>query len=237
MWTTLRAADCGPLVVHVPYFINPATPEDDKHAFAIEILTEEMTRAAALGAAGVVTHFGDHRGSGAEAGRGQVVRVIKAVLAATPGEVRLLLENAAGEGGECGTRFDEIAQVIADCGADPRIGVCIDTAHSFAAGYDWREPGQTREIVDSLLRLFGRERLACFHLNDSKTVLGSGRDLHANLGKGEIGADCFATLCSLPELVDVPGILETPDKDPGARAADLSALLAWSGADGGGTER
>lgn len=230
MWTTLRDAACGPMVVHVPYFINPATPEEDKHAFAIEILVEELARARALGALGIVTHFGDHRGSGAEAGRRQVIAAVRAALAQSEGPTRLLLENAAGEGGECGTRFEELAMVLDELRADPRVGVCIDTAHSFASGYDWRTAAGTEALVGELLRLFGPERLACFHLNDSKTVIGSGRDLHANIGRGEIGADCFRTLMTLPALAEVPGILETPDKDPGAREADLAALLTWSDA-------
>lgn len=228
MWTTLRAEQIGPLVVHVPYYINLASPEADKHALAVEILAEELLRAAALGATGVITHFGDHRGAGADAGLKQVVAVVREALAESPGDVMLLLENAAGEGGECGTRFDELAAAIDALGADARVGVCVDTAHAFASGYDLRSSEAVAGTAGQLLRLFGRERLRCFHLNDSKTELGSGRDLHANIGRGEIGRTCFETLCQLPELADVPGILETPDKDAGAREADLALLRSWS---------
>lgn len=228
LWTTLREGGIGPLVVHVPYFINLASPDEGIHAAAVELLAEELRRADALGAAAVVTHFGDHRGSGDAAGLSRVVSAVRAALDAAPGRAMLLLENAAGEGGECGTRFEELAAVIDQLGDDPRLGVCLDTAHAFAAGYDIRRPEAARDLVGELLRLFGRDRLRCLHLNDSKAPLGARRDLHANIGDGEIGAACFEALCQMPELADLPGILETPDRTPGARAADLRQLLAWS---------
>ncbi|MGE5561349.1 MAG: deoxyribonuclease IV [Chloroflexota bacterium] len=228
MWTTLRAENISPLVVHVPYFINLASPEDDKHAFAVELLAEELQRAEALGAMGVVTHFGDHRGSGEEAGLRRVVAAVRGALSASPGKAMVLLENAAGEGGECGTRFEELAAAIALLEGDPRVGVCFDTAHAFAAGYDLRTPDAAVRLVGQVQALVGPERLRCFHLNDSKTPLGSRRDLHANIGHGEIGNACFEALCRHSAWAELPGILETPDKDPGARAADLALLAAWS---------
>lgn len=228
LWTTLRGGGIGPLVVHVPYYVNLASPDDSIYAASVAVLTEELRRAEALGAAAVVTHFGDHRGQGEAAGLARVVSAVRAALDAAPGRTMLLLENAAGEGGECGTRFEELAAAIDRLGDDPRLGICLDTAHAFAAGYDLRRPEAVRDLIQELLRLFGQGRLRCLHLNDSKTALGARRDLHANIGDGEIGAACFETLCQLPELADLPGILETPDKSPGARAADLRQLLAWS---------
>lgn len=228
LWTTLRDGDIGPLVVHVPYYVNLASPDDRIHTASVAVLTEELRRAEALGAAAVVTHFGDHRGSGEVAGLRRVVDALRSALDAAPGRAMVLLENAAGEGGECGTGFEELAAAIELLDAHPRLGICLDTAHAFAAGYDLRRAEAVRGLVQDLLRLFGRDRLRCLHLNDSKVPLAGRRDQHANIGAGEIGAVCFETLCQLPELADVPGILETPEKSAGARAADLRQLLEWS---------
>jgi deoxyribonuclease IV len=157
-----------------------------------------------------------------------VQRGLRRALEATEGStVKLLLENTAGAGGTMGVDFRELGQIIDAAGNDPRLGICVDTAHIFESGVDLR----TRKGIDEVLRELDagcdRDRLVMFHLNDSKTPLGSNRDRHENIGDGDLGEDAFRLLVNEPAFKDLPGILEVPGLDgKGPDKENLARLRA-----------
>ncbi|MGE5228819.1 MAG: deoxyribonuclease IV [Deltaproteobacteria bacterium] len=202
------------VVIHTIYLINLASENEDFYEKSVKSLCGAVTAAEQLGADAIVTHIGSHQGSGFAAGLERVQAALRAALAESEGSpVRLLLENTAGAGGTMGVDFRELGQIIDATGGDPRLGICVDTAHIFESGVDLR----SREGVDDLLRELdegcGRERLVMFHLNDSKTALGSNRDRHENIGDGDLGDDAFRLLVNEPAFADLPGILEVPGLD------------------------
>ncbi|HEX5641331.1 MAG TPA: deoxyribonuclease IV [Thermoleophilia bacterium] len=201
-------------VIHTIYLINLASENEDFYEKSVRSLCGAVTAAEQLGADAIVTHIGSHQGSGFAAGLERVQAALRTALAESEGSpVRLLLENTAGAGGTMGVDFRELGQIIDATGGDPRLGICVDTAHIFESGVDLRG----REGVDDLLRELdegcGRERLVMFHLNDSKTALGSNRDRHENIGDGDLGDDAFRLLVNEPAFADLPGILEVPGLD------------------------
>ncbi|MDD5646334.1 MAG: deoxyribonuclease IV [Candidatus Bipolaricaulis sp.] len=212
------------VAVHAIYLLNLATSDEALYERSVVTLVEEVERAAALGAACVVTHLGAHRGAGPEQGIERVVRAVGRALATTR-RIQLLLETSAGSGTTLGGRFEELAAIV-DGAADDRVGVCFDTCHAFAAGYDLR----TRRAVDATLRGFGRTvgrpLLRLVHLNDSAFALGSGRDRHEHLGRGAIGSR-LAAVVRHPALADVPFVLETPKTLDGRDDAD-EVNLRWA---------
>ena len=215
-------------VIHTIYLINLASENEDFYEKSVKSLCGAVTAAEQLGADAIVTHIGSHQGSGFAAGLERVQAALRAALAESEGSpVRLLLENTAGAGGTMGVDFRELGQIIDATGGDPRLGICVDTAHIFESGVDLR----TREGVDDLLRELdegcGRERLVMFHLNDSKTALGSNRDRHENIGDGDLGDDAFRLLVNEPAFADLPGILEVPGLDgQGPDRENLARLRA-----------
>jgi deoxyribonuclease-4 len=201
-------------VIHTIYLINLASENEDFYEKSVKSLCGALAAAEQLGADAIVTHIGSHQGSGFAAGLERVQAALRAALAESEDSpVRLLLENTAGAGGTMGVDFRELGQIVDAAGGDPRLGICVDTAHIFESGVDLR----TREGIDSLLRELdescGRERLVMFHLNDSKTALGSNRDRHENIGEGDLGDEAFRLLVNEPAFADLPGILEVPGLD------------------------
>jgi deoxyribonuclease IV len=202
------------VVIHTIYLINLATENEDFYEKSVTALCGALRAADQLGADAIVTHIGSHQGSGFAAGLDRVQRALRRALADSEGSpVKLLLENTAGAGGTMGIDFRELGQIIEAAGNDPRLGVCVDTAHIFESGVDLR----TRDGIDEVLRELDagcdRDRLVMFHLNDSKTPLGSNRDRHENIGDGDLGDDAFRLLVNEPAFKDLPGILEVPGLD------------------------
>jgi deoxyribonuclease-4 len=202
------------VVIHTIYLINLASENADFYEKSVKSLCGALTAADQLGADAIVTHIGSHQGSGFAAGLERVQQALRAALAESEGSpVRLLLENTAGAGGTMGVDFRELGQIVDAAGGDPRLGICVDTAHIFESGVDLR----TRQGIDDLLRELdescGRERLVMFHLNDSKTALGSNRDRHENIGEGDLGDEAFRLLVNEPAFAGLPGILEVPGLD------------------------
>ena len=219
------------VVIHTIYLINLASDNQDFYEKSVRSLTGAVVAADQLGAEAIVTHIGSHQGSGFEAGLRRVQQGLRSALAETEGSaVRLLLENTAGAGGTMGVDFRELGQIIDAAGGHPRLGICVDTAHIFESGVDLR----AREGIDEVLRELdagcGRDRLVMFHLNDSKTPLGSNRDRHENIGEGDLGAAAFRLLVNEPAFADVPGILEVPGFDgQGPDKENLARLRALVG--------
>ena len=209
-----RVVETGiePAFVHGVYLVNLATDIQDNLAKSLDALTHDMNVCHLLGATGVIFHIGSHRGAGYDQVLRQVVESIGNVVEATPEDTWLILENSAGMGGAIGSRFAELGGIIREAGS-PRVKVCLDTQHMFAAGYDVR----TKDGLEAAMSEFEAEvrldRLVAVHANDSKCDLAGGLDRHENIGEGHIGLDGFRSVMSHPAFKDVPFLLETPGFD------------------------
>lgn len=220
-----REAAGTPVVAHAGYLINLASPKAEVRAKSHDALADELQRCAALGVPGLVLHPGAPQDDGREVGIERVAAGLDAVLAEVgDAPVRVLLENTAGQGSTLGVSIAEL-QAIRERTNDPvRVGVCLDSCHAFAAGYDLRGDGYDR-LVDELADGPGLDALACWHLNDSKFPLGEHRDRHANIGDGELGLEPFARLIQDDRFASLPMILETPlGDDEQGHAHDLATL-------------
>lgn len=208
-----RALDLSPVVLHAPYLINLAAPDETVWEKSVALLRWTLQRGALLGASFVVFHVGSHKGSGIEAGVERVVKAIEQILPTTPPEVTLLLENSVGAGNTLGGPFEELAAVLQrlpDYAA--RLGVCLDTAHLWGAGHDISTRASTLEVLRHFDEVVGLQCLKVLHLNDTEKALGSHRDVHARIGEGVIGAEGLSTLLCDPRLSHVAVLLETPIK-------------------------
>jgi deoxyribonuclease-4 len=216
------------VVVHTIYLINLASDREDFYEKSVTSLCGAVAAAEQLDADAIVTHIGSHMGTGFSAGLERVQAGLRRALAESEGSpVRLLLENTAGAGGTMGVDFGELGTIIDAAGGDPRLGVCVDTAHIFESGVDVRTPDGMAEMLRQLDAGCGRERLVMLHLNDSKTPLGSNRDRHENIGDGDLGADAFRVIVNEPAFADLPGILEVPGIDgEGPDRENLARLRA-----------
>lgn len=201
-------------VIHTVYLINLATSNAEYYDKSVQALVGAVTAAERLGAEAVVNHTGSHQGDGFEVGLARVKAAFtRALEECGDSDVRILVENTAGAGGTMGVDFEQIAAIIAAVDCDPRVGVCLDTAHLFEAGFDLRTQAGLNAILADFDKHIGLERLVMLHLNDSKTPLGSNRDRHENIGEGEIGLEAFRTIVNEPRFSDLPGITEVPGYD------------------------
>jgi len=206
----VNAEDLQPLVVHCAYLINLATNNEEFLIKSKQLLNETMERAALYGAPYVVLHTGNHGGEGKEKGLAQIIKSIGDGLPGWPEAVQLLLENTAGSGTALGADYDELGQIL-KAFPSGKLGVCIDTAHSWAAGYDFGSADGVKQSLEDLDRAVGLEQLKVIHVNDTKVKLGSRVDRHAHLGEGNISLDGFAALVNYGWPEDFPFILETPE--------------------------
>jgi deoxyribonuclease IV len=202
------------VLIHAVYLLNPASDDPDIREKSLASLTTSLRVGDALGAGGVVLHPGSALKGEVGPAIKRAGEVVKEALAES-GSCELHLEDTAGAGGTLGRTFEELAKLLRACGRSKRLGVCLDSCHLLASGYDVR----TIEGVDDVLERFdaevGLEKLRSLHLNDSLQPLGSNRDRHAPVGKGEMGEDGCAAFLSAPAFDDLPCILETPgDGDP-----------------------
>ena len=221
-------------VAHDSYLINLAAPSADVLERSCKAFRGELDRANRLGIPWVVTHMGAHLDQGEEAAVQRLVENLKRILDDTEAEgytAGIALETTAGQGTGLGYRFEQLAEVLAGVGPHPRLGVCLDTCHVFAAGYDLRDEASYRQTWRAFDALIGYDKLKVIHANDSKKPLGSRVDRHEHIGEGEIGIEAFARLVTDPKLLHVPIIIETPDSET-MHAVNLARLkrLAAGGA-------
>ncbi len=218
------AQGCPPVVAHASYLINLAATNPETLRKSRAALGDELERCHALGIEGLVLHPGAHLGRGEAAGLEAVVASLDEVLEAHPHvETKVLLENTAGQGTVLGSRFEQLAKILDSVNAPERLGVCLDTCHAFAAGYNVRD--NYEEVTEVFGEQLGWETLGCVHLNDSQHALGSHKDRHANLGAGHIGLETFVKLAQDPRLQEVPLVLETPLGEDGlGHKRDLDKL-------------
>lgn len=205
--------DFNPVYIHALYLTNLASDNPALLEKSRVALIMDMRNSAAIGSAGVVLHIGSHQGRGWEYSRAQVISSIQAVLHSTPPESILLLENSAGQQGKIGS-LPELADILSAI-ATPRLKVCLDTAHAFEAGYNFQTVSGLDLWLADIEKSIGFAKLELLHLNDSKTPLGSGHDMHQNIGDGYIGSDGLARLINHPRLAHLPLILEVPGLDGG----------------------
>ena len=218
--------DAGPVFFHAIYLISLAANTDDHLAKSEKALTDYMQAAGPLGASGVIFHAGSHKGAGYEAVFDQAVRTMDRVLAASPPDVWLMLENSAGMGDHICSSFSEIGRLMKALEA-PNVRVCLDTQHMFAAGYDVTSADALDRVMDEFDREIGLSNLAAVHANDSKAPLGAGVDRHENIGQGHMGLDAFRVVMAHPAFRDVPFLLEVPGEDgEGPDKANLDVLKA-----------
>ncbi|XPV75637.1 MAG: deoxyribonuclease IV [Desulfovibrio sp.] len=217
-----------PVFSHASYLINLASPKNEGFEKSIKGLADELIRCSLLGINKTVLHPGSHLGAGLNAGTSRIAQGLERVyeLAAEAGSgaenVSILLENMAGQGNVVGGKFSELAMVREKCAYGERLGVCLDTCHAFAAGYDISTHEGVMDMVDEFQRDVGIEHLKFMHLNDSKSACGSATDRHEHIGKGGIGLEGFSVLVNLEELSRVPMVIETPKE--GALDNDISNI-------------
>jgi len=199
----------GPWVIHSSYLVNLCTPKADLREKSRDSMQQEVDAAAKLDIEYVNVHLGAHTGAGVEGGIENAANVIDSLD--VPDGVTVLVESDAGSGTKLGGQFEHLAEVIDR--TDEEIGVCLDTAHMFAAGYDLSTPEAVDETVQEFEDVVGHEYLHCIHLNDSKHECGTNKDEHAHIGDGHIGDDGMARVINHPQWRDQPFVLETPTED------------------------
>ena len=202
------------VVVHDSYLINLANPDADALEKSRKAFLVEMERAEKIGVKYLVFHPGSHMKTSEKEGIQRIIESLNDVISQQPSSpVMLLLETTAGHGSHIGYRFEHLTEIIHGVKIQNRIGVCYDTAHAFAAGYDLRTQKTYSETLSEFDDIVGLDRLKAFHLNDSKSDLGSRIDRHENIGKGFLGEDPFKFLVNDLRFQDIPMILETPEGD------------------------
>ena len=200
-----------PVAVHTSYLINLAAKNKDILKKSVSAFADELKRAALLGIPFVIIHPGSHGGEGVKTGLKKVVQSLdRSLELSETTEVMILLETTAGQGTNLGASFEELAFILEKSKYQEKLGVCVDTAHIFAAGYDLRTPTAYARTFDLLEKNIGLSRVRFFHLNDSRTALGSRKDRHEHIGQGQIGLAGFKLLLNDPRFQDHPMVLETP---------------------------
>jgi deoxyribonuclease-4 len=209
--TARTASGIAPVFAHAAYLINLATPDDDAWEKSLESFVIEMERCATLKLPFIVLHPGAHGGAGEDVGLSRVTRALDECLSRNQeAEVAVLLETTAGQGTSLGCKFEHLAEIMEHSLYPERLGICFDTCHAFAAGYDIRTPDGYDRTISSLDRLIGIEKLKALHLNDSRGDLGGHLDRHAHIGMGKLGLEAFRLILNDPRLQHLPMVLETP---------------------------
>jgi len=224
-----RELALGPLVIHANYLINLASPNPVLRTQSVQGFHQEIVRGIALGADFLVVHPGSRLESPVEAGVAAIAESLKqAARGLKLGELRILLENTAGQGSALGSRFEELKAVLDACPELP-LGICVDTAHLFAAGWDIRKAEGLEAALEHIERAVGLDRVRVIHMNDSKVALGSRVDRHEHIGRGKIGLDAFRVILKHPLLAGRAFILETPIDKPGDDKRNVAALWRLTG--------
>jgi deoxyribonuclease IV len=233
-----RGAGIKSVLVHAIYLCNFASPDDEIYGKSVTTLRNTVDAACAIDADGVVFHVGSHLGSGFEAGLERVLPALEQVLerCSKAGKTWLLVENTAGAGDTIGRSVEELAALVDAAGRHPRLGICLDSCHLWASGYDVTDAAALDALLDEVDETIGLDRLRALHVNDSATPLGSNRDRHANMLEGLMG-EKLAVFLGNKRLQKLPALLEVPGSDGhGPDAGEVQKLrdLWKSGATGRG---
>jgi len=196
--------------VHMPYFPNLSSTHEDIYKKSIDILTEEMHRCGVLGVPYLVIHLGNHMGTGEEFGTRNLVHACNSTIESVKNDVVILLENSAGTKNSIGSKFEDIRKILDQIEPRRRVGVCLDTCHAFAAGYELRTKKDVQGVIDEFDKVVGLKELKIVHLNDCRGDLNSRMDAHEHIGMGHIGEQGFTAILSNEVLKSIPFIMETP---------------------------
>ncbi|MEN6521948.1 MAG: deoxyribonuclease IV [Armatimonadota bacterium] len=214
-----------PVALHTPYLLNLASSKNDIWTNSWENLAWALEKAAVIGADYTVTHIGSHGGDGFETGADRVKDGIICALDKASGNAMALLEAGSGGGNTIGWRFEELASILERLDDyQGRVGVCLDTAHLWGAGYDISTAAGVDKTLGDFDRLIGLSQLKVIHLNDTRKLLGSRADRHWHIGQGNIGTEGFKAIVNHPSFSDTAGILETPDMESGKDIENLNEL-------------
>jgi deoxyribonuclease IV len=214
----------GAVAIHALYLLNLASPKEDFYERSVDTLSKTVATACAIGAEAVVFHVGSHQGAGFEAGLERVVPALGQALERCSETTWLCMENTAGTGDTIGRSLEELAALHEALDRHPRLGICLDSCHLYASGYDVTDAAELDRVVKEVDSLIGLERLRCLHVNDSKTPLGSNRDRHDNIGDGLMG-ERLGVFLGHPELQGLPALLEVPGADGHGPDAEQMARL------------
>ena len=209
----------GGVLCHALYLVNLANPKDDFYDKSVAAMCNTMDVGCAIEAEGVVFHIGSHLGAGMQAGLERVVEAMKQVLDRSSETTWLLMENSAGSGDTIGRSIEELAVIFEQLNRHPRLGVCLDSCHLYASGYDVTDGPALDAVLDEVDRKIGLDRLRALHVNDSKTPLGSNVDRHDNVGEGLLG-EKLGVFLGNPRLQGLPAVLEVPGPDGHGPDAD-----------------
>jgi deoxyribonuclease-4 len=218
------ASDIGAVVIHAVYLVNCASDDPEIRSKSLASLTHSLRVGDAIGAHAVIVHPGSAKAGPVGPAIERAGQLFAAALADSE-RCPLHLENTAGTGGTLGRSFDELAALIEAGGGDQRLGLCLDSCHLFASGYEIRTPAALAAVLDDCERALGPRRLGSLHLNDSQTPLGANRDRHANIGDGELGLDGARAFVNEPRFAELPCVLETPGPDRSGPTAEEVALV------------
>jgi deoxyribonuclease IV len=222
-------AGIGGVVCHALYLCNLAAPDDEIYAKSIQTIRTTLAAGRAIGADAVIFHVGSHLGAGFDVGLDRTTAALEQILAGNEGDIWLLMENSAGTGGTIGRSLDELQTLLERLDRHPRLGICLDSCHLYASGYDVTDPDAVGALVDELDAGIGLDRLRALHVNDSAAELGSNRDRHANIGEGLMGEGLGAFLAhpafqQLSAYLEVPGVnKQGPNADEIQKLRDLHA--------------
>lgn len=221
---SLKEAQLHPLTVHLFYLPNLATPDEELLERSRQALSAELGRSSILGADFLVLHPGAFKNSNMDEGISRVATSLnQAISSATTKKVKILVENTSGGGTRLGGSFDDLARIIEGVGKKDSVGICLDTAHAFQAGYPLHTSKGLEETMEEMDQLIGLEKLLLLHLNDSKTPLGSHNDRHWHIGKGEMGIQAFRRIINHPELKHLSAVMETPSA-PGGDVRNMAMV-------------
>ncbi len=222
----------GPNFIHGTYLVNLATLIPEHYLKSIDWLNYAMEMAQKLEVEGVIFHLGSHKGKGFEGASSQIAKALATILKQAPSnqgnKPYLILENCAGGGGSIG-KFEELGYLIKKVN-NPRLRICLDTQHAFAAGYDLRTKDSLNDVLNQFDKEIGLDNLVVIHANDSKPDLGSKTDRHENIGEGKIGKEAWNNIINHPKLKDLPFILEVPGfEDTGPDLPNVNILKSLRG--------
>jgi len=218
----------APVVAHMPYLPNLSSPKKLIYNKSVKSLSGELDRCGTLGIPYIVTHLGSHLGEGSDIGLEKIVAAINRALSENPNDVMLLLENTAGTKNSMGSSFEDIKRILDRVENRERVGVCFDTAHAYAAGYDLHSPRGVDDTLGKFNSVLGFSILKVVHLNDSQVGLGSGRDRHEHIGLGYIGEQGFRAFFKHEAVRNLPFIMETPIDERGDEKENMRKVRELS---------
>lgn len=220
-----KEASIKPVFIHIPYLINLASPNPRLYEVSINAYVEDILEAESLGIDYIVTHMGSHKKTSEEAGINRLIEALNLILDRTRGtRVGVLLENTAGSGSWLGYKFIHQKEIIKGIEQKGRVGLCLDTAHAYLAGYDISKEKGFKDLLSEVDELVGIDLIKLIHLNDAKDKLGSKRDRHEHIGKGRIGLEGMGRIINHPDFKEVPFILETPKDSESADTINLETV-------------